>query len=481
MKSTIYQSVVSVLIVSVTLLFAAPVVVAKELSEVRSPFDNTGIDDDAKATIESSFERTESELKIRVKGLSDGQRYRLFVDGVKKASFKTDSGEAKLKFSTKPSGDERLLDFDPRASLISIKGDSNKVLETVFNSEGDSNKSRIKEITALVPTVLAAGGKCEARYRREDGRSKFKIEIENTPMGDYDLFVAGIPRGTIMVDGEGRGKIKFDTEPSPPKLLLDFDPRNLAIDVLRNGDVYFSGVMTAQIKRVNQCKFRNSVNLLASTGADVDASAEVEFETEDDCEREFKVEVEDLPVGDYDLIVAGVERGTINVADTASGTRGELEFSSDTDETGKLLLNFDPKDKVVKIKQGSTVYFRDRTNNAVAVTPVCGVVNNELALINSGVNGSAKGKARFRDDGDCDQDFRVEIEDLPLGAYQLHVGGIKRGDIAVTLIDGEHEGEIEFDTDPDDPGGVLLDFDPRGQLIEVSQGGITYLSRTFPN
>jgi hypothetical protein len=332
-----------------------------------------------------------------------------------------------------------------------------------------------------LPTALAAGGKGEARYRREDGRSKFKIEIENTPMGDYALFVAGILRGTIMVDGVGHGEIKFDTQPSPPKLLLDFDPRNLAIDGLRNGDMYFSGVMTAQIRRVNKCKFSNSVHLLASTGADADASAEAEFETEDDCEREFKVEAEDLPVGNYDLIVDGVVRGTINVADTASGTRGELEFSSDTDETGKLLLNFEPKDKVVKIKQGSTVYFRDRADNAVPVTPLCEVINNELALINSGVNGSAKGKARFRDDGDCDQDFRVEIEDLPLGTYQVYVGGLQQGDIEVSLVDGEHEGEIEFDTDPDDPDEVLLDFDPRGQMIEVRQGGITYLSRTFPN
>ena len=42
------------------------------------------------------------------------------------------------------------------------------------------------------------------------------------------------------------------------------------------------------------------------------------------------------------------------------------------------------------------------------------------------------------------------------------------------------EGEIEFDTDPDDPGELLLDFDPRGELIEIEQGGTVFLSRTFP-
>ena len=109
-----------------------------------------------------------------------------------------------------------------------------------------------------------------------------------------------------------------------------------------------------------------------------------------------------------------------------------------------------------------------------------GTAEIEVELTNTGVFVEASGDARLRPREDR-TDFRVEIEDLPLGTYQLHVGGIKRGDIAVTLIDGEHEGEIEFDTDPDDPGEVLLDFDPRGQLIEVSQGGTVDLSRTFPN
>ena len=241
MKISIYQSFTSILIASVTLFFAAPAVVAKELSEVRSTFDNTGIDDDAKAIIKSEFEKTESILKIKCRGLDDGQSYRLLVDGVKKARFRSESGEAKLKYSTKPFDDEKLLDFDPRASLVSIKDDSDSVLDTVFNSEGDSNQSRIKEITALKPTALAPGGKGEARYRREDGRSRFKVEIEDVPMGDYDLYVAGILRGTIMVGGKGEGEIEFDTDPDEPgEVLLDFDPRGQLIEVRQGGTTYLS-------------------------------------------------------------------------------------------------------------------------------------------------------------------------------------------------------------------------------------------------
>ncbi len=102
-------------------------------------------------------------------------------------------------------------------------------------------------------------------------------------------------------------------------------------------------------------------------------------------------------------------------------------------------------------------------------------------LIDStGVDPDGKADARFRIREDCDRDFRVEIEDVPAGAYELFVGGENRGTITVTDTGGETEGEIEFDTEPDDPGEILLDFDPRGKIIEIEQGGTVFLSRAFP-
>jgi len=474
------QSATKILITAIALSFAAPGAFAKELSEVNSTFDRSGSDNNAKASINSSFGNNVSKMKIKCKGLDDNQNYRLFVDGVKQSKFKSRSGKAKLKFSTNPVGPEKPLDFDPRASVLNIKDRNSSILKTVFNSSGDPATARIKEITALAPTALAPGGKGEARYTRIDGRSTFKVEIEDVPMGDYELFVNSTPRGTIMVGSTGEGKIKFDTRPSTLKLPLDFDPRNLPVDVLRNGEAYFSGVMSAQINQVNQCAFSKRVQMLASTGADADAHADAEFKTREDCRLDFNVEAEDLPVGSYKVFVNDVFRGKLNVIATTGGTHGELEFSSDPDEDGKLLLNFDPQDKVVKIKQDSTVYFSDKINNDVPVPPTFEVINVEPALINSGIVSSARGKARFRQDDDGSQDFRVEIDDLPIASYQLFVGGVNRGDIGVVLVNGENTGQIEFDTSPK-PDEVLLNFDPRGQIIEVRQGADVLLSRDFPD
>ena len=112
--------------------------------------------------------------------------------------------------------------------------------------------------------------------------------------------------------------------------------------------------------------------------------------------------------------------------------------------------------------------------------PVCSESDVRLDLVNVGPEPDAKGDARHRVLDDCDRSFRVEIEDLADGSYDLFVGGIDRGNITVTDVAGEHRGEIEFHTDPSEVGKELLNFDPRGQTIEVEQGATTFLSLDFP-
>ena len=105
----------------------------------------------------------------------------------------------------------------------------------------------------------------------------------------------------------------------------------------------------------------------------------------------------------------------------------------------------------------------------------------EPEMTNTGADADAHGKARVRVEIDCDRDFRVEVDDLAVGSYELVVGGVVRGTIDVADIGaGDTEGDIEFDNDPDQPGEILLDFDPRGELVEVRQAGTVFLSVTMP-
>ncbi|MEF8864229.1 MAG: hypothetical protein V5A20_00540 [Salinibacter sp.] len=93
---------------------------------------------------------------------------------------------------------------------------------------------------------------------------------------------------------------------------------------------------------------------LKTSGPDPDASGEAEFEQEPD-RTEFKVEVEDLSPGTYEVVVADTTRGQIDVGEGDDDTDGELEFRTPS-EAGHPLLDFDPRGRRVAVTQGETVY-----------------------------------------------------------------------------------------------------------------------------
>ena len=73
------------------------------------------------------------------------------------------------------------------------------------------------------------------------------------------------------------------------------------------------------------------------------------------------------------------------------------------------------------------------------------------------------------------------VGELQLPGRQVFVGGVLLGTMTVANVLGKIEGGIEFDTDPSEPGKVLLTFDPRGKLVEVKQGATTFFTLAFPS
>ena len=210
----------------------------------------------------------------------------------------------------------------------------------------------------------------------------------------------------------------------------------------------------------------------------ITGSGHADFEERAD-RTDFSVEVEDLADGSYRILVGSVDRGELIV----NMSIGETEFRSPV-ETGKVLLTFDPRDQLVEIHDGQgavltsgDAVFDDGDDDDVDID--FGTAEIEVELTNTGVFVEASGDARLRPREDR-TDFRVEIEDVPVGPYSLRVGGQTVGVIQVkTLEDGSIEGELEF-RNPVEPGKILLDFDPRGQEIEVIDDSTVILETLFP-
>lgn len=234
---------------------------------------------------------------------------------------------------------------------------------------------------------------------------------------------------------------------------------------------------------------------LNNTGPDTDASGEAEFEKRAD-RTEFKVEVEDLDPGTYDVVVADTTRGQIEVTERDDGTEGDIEFRNPSEEEHPL-LEFDPRGAHVAVVQEGTIYLEvdfparegsgdddggddegdedddDDDEDEDDETEV------EVDFNNTGPDTDASGEAEFEEESDRIE-FKVEVEDLDPGTYDLVVADTSRAEIEVTGSDDDGEGEIEFRRPPED-GHPLLDFDPLGSHVAVVQNGTVYLDVDFPS
>lgn len=447
---------------------------AKEIAESsksKIPLSQIGSNTTASGSVDFSSKKGRSTFQLRIKKGPPSESVELFVGGVSRGTFQTSSkGALKLKLSG------AALDFDPRGQEIELEdaGDDK------FLSGGGTNitaGSSFDERANLDPTGLQPLAKGHAKYRVKKGAGRFTVEIENVTNGTYDLLVDGVAQGQITAVA-GRGEIEFGDSGQPA---LTFDPVGKVVQVALNGDIVLASTFLASAPGVSVCTPAETTTVLVPTAVAPSASGDARLRVRDNCRRDFRVEIEDVPVGAYDVFVASTNRGTLTVAVQLDlKVQGEIEFSSVLDDSpsNELPLDFDPAGQTIEIKQGTNVFLS--ATGGTTTTGTCSVVNNEVDFTTTGLDGDAKGKSRFRQDAGCGRDLRVEVEKLTVGSYDLKVGGLLRGTISVTGAGSNTLGEVEFDTEPT-PGKLLLNFDPRGQSVEVLQGTNLFLSVTMPN
>ena len=85
-----------------------------------------------------------------------------------------------------------------------------------------------------------------------------------------------------------------------------------------------------------------------------------EFEVEHN-RAEFEVDLDNVPEGNYALVVDGVNRGTIRVYTEyehgQTETEGEIEFSEYPDDADEILLDFEVRGATIEIFEGETLIF----------------------------------------------------------------------------------------------------------------------------
>ena len=247
-------------------------------------------------------------------------------------------------------GDAVEAPVDPRGKYLSVKDDTDVVLAGWLYGapEDDGPMTKVKELTRLAPDETTdPTGSVDARYdMRPNGKGSLLISLRGVPAGDYDVYVDGALVETLTPNPGGAAKASFRTQASNgnggggkghnKKAVLDFDPRRKLIELMQGSTLYFSGPMLAQIGGLNVCSATSTPLASVSPGG-VSAALEVEA----DCETALAVTATGLAVGTYDVLVDGMDRGDLVVADDGmGGTAGSLRFDPTPDTLDELPLDF---------------------------------------------------------------------------------------------------------------------------------------------
>lgn len=474
------------------ILTAAAPAVASESSVITLTLQNTGTDADATGRVVSSLRSSSSGFGVIVSKLDAYKTYAVQIGDVVEGEFTTDKkGSGKISFTTKSASNP--LDFDPRGQTLQIHDGVATVLQAVISGTGEPSGIVVNERVLLAPTNSGDAIKGKAEYRAsKKGEREFKVQVERITGTGFELFVNGVKRGDLRVSGR-EAKVEFSTSPGRNELPLDFDPRGQVIDVMQAGAIRVTGTLLAKAQNVNVATPSIQNFGIPSTGADDNGTAKAKLRIRENARKDFSVEIEDVSVGAYELLIGGNVVGTIDVVATDAGTEGEIEFSAGDDHPdGELPLTFDPAGASIVIRKDGAVYFEGvfgsnsgtggSNNGGGSVTfPPEAPTQFEENLAKTGVISGASGDAKFeiRDDGR--RKFSVEIEDVPAGAYKLYLGGTLRGTISAATTASGVKGEIEFSYGDDHPKGELpMAFEPRGQLIEIKNAnGETIFSHLF--
>lgn len=463
---------------------------AKDFAIIKGDFDNMGSDTGGHGSASAIFTPNNPKFFLEFRSLVPATEYQFAVDGVVKETFTTNSrGGFRADFRTHASAGKRLLDFDPRGKILSILDAEGEVLSMVFSGEGEPDDIRVDERTSLEPAATETTGRVELRYLEQKNKDRFIVHFNSLERGSYELYVDGELQAGIDLNrghstmrsfelGKNAQAAKKPAHGHGPghghskKLELDFDPRGRIVDVVRDGEIVFTGKMLAKIPGLDVVNAGEATATLDTTGADPDASGSAILTLAPSGELALTVEVSALPAGDYDLVVGGTVRGTITVTGVEPDSTGEMVFSSDP-EAGELLLNFDPLGHTFEVKQGTTIYLEGTMPNTLTETTPPDTTETELPLLNIGAEAGASAHATLTaDSADALVRLEVELEDVAVGNYDFKVGGVVRGVLIVADVDGVLSGELLFGGT-----GLPLTFDPRGQTVTIEQGATVLFTR----
>jgi hypothetical protein len=227
------------------------------------------------------------------------------------------------------------------------------------NTPGDA-KPLMLEVALMPPEGMESDAQGKAKFWERADRSDFHISTEYLADGFYDVAYCDAFYEDVLEVMDGEGAVQFRSPEADGKILLTRDPRGCTIEVQQDTTVFLTSgeaVLGEKVKGPKdkddgeKMKLELEFENLQVAGYE-DAEGEVEYEISSD-ERELEVELEDMPVGSYELQAVG-EAFTHTIEVNASG-KGKLKFSDPVKDDRLDLGDFDPMGKTLNVVAGEVI------------------------------------------------------------------------------------------------------------------------------
>jgi hypothetical protein len=288
----------------------------------------------------------------------------------------------------------------------------------------------------LAPTAGGAGGGRVETFLTPLKRTFFVALEGLAPGEEYTVMIGTEMLTALATDANGSSSVSMDL-PGP-----HLDPRGRSIRVLDAG----GGVVLSLVAPNHPAYHEAEVAPLSSFGSgggfvQTTTIAGVSW---------LSVNVQGAEPGTYDVLANGEAVATLDAPD-GSGTATLAPPP------------FDPRDTAFELLLGGVGYFAGGGRAGIEGLDFCTSTSVEQELF-AAIAGS--GRARLVTRENCSRRFEVEVEMVPMGSYDVVVGGVVRGALAV----GSDENAMTFGSitfAPGESASLPLDFEPLGAQVDV--------------
>jgi len=346
-------------------------------------------------------------------------------------------------------------------------------------------ESKIK--AAFENTGVEPDAKGSLRLKLDDEKASLDVKLDKLAEdAGYRMLADGVEKASFDTDGSGKAKLEFITphDDGDGEIPLDFDPRTKEITI-QDGDTV---VLRVDLQNLDSPKqnLKDRTDLEPEPGVEGDAQAR--FDVRPNGRKELRIKLKGVDEGSYLIVVNDEERGSI---ETNSGGGGKFSFlerqngkpvKEKTGKDGKghnkrTALDFDPYTAFIEIFLDPDGEEPSLAFSGAMLAQLPGLTACDPVAIDLGPEEAGGGSlsASFSLDERCERAWSVSLEEVVDGTLDLYVGA--SGPFPIEIDGGA--GEIVFSTEPE-AGEEPLTFDPRGEAMEVYDGGDLIYEGVFP-